>query len=313
MAPEIVRRTEYEGKPVDMWSLGILLYALLCGCFPFRAKAYPDLYRRIARGAFAMPEELSPQVKDLLRQLLTVEVDQRITAPSALRHAWLQSQLLASPNMDKLRRETTILISDKPADDLDEQVLSEMAAFGVSRDETIRLVLTKTHSSPATLYYLLLDMLVNRRRSSKRSNQTIGPSMQTPVLATGTTTQRPLSANYAGALANTSGNGVIKAVPAPMNRLQPSAQPTQPVQYDNLVEQQVAEQLANQQQQPFLERQEYRTRPKSASATQNRTITPPIGMIGSSIPTQIVQPVGGTAPAAQPPQQRPLSAYATRR
>ena len=50
MAPEIVRRMEYEGKPVDIWSLGILLYALLCGCFPFRAKSYPDLYRRIARG-----------------------------------------------------------------------------------------------------------------------------------------------------------------------------------------------------------------------------------------------------------------------
>ena len=74
MAPEIVRRTEYEGKPVDMWSLGILLYALLCGCFPFRAKSYPDLYRRIARGTFAIPEELSMPVKDLLRQLLTVEV-----------------------------------------------------------------------------------------------------------------------------------------------------------------------------------------------------------------------------------------------
>ena len=38
MAPEIVRRSEYEGKPVDIWSMGILLYALLCGCFPFRAK-----------------------------------------------------------------------------------------------------------------------------------------------------------------------------------------------------------------------------------------------------------------------------------
>ena len=38
------------GKAVDMWSMGILLYALLCGCFPFRAKSYPDLYRKIARG-----------------------------------------------------------------------------------------------------------------------------------------------------------------------------------------------------------------------------------------------------------------------
>jgi hypothetical protein len=48
---------------------GILLYALLCGCFPFRAKAYPDLYRRIARGTFPIPEELSAPVKDLLRQV----------------------------------------------------------------------------------------------------------------------------------------------------------------------------------------------------------------------------------------------------
>ena len=52
MAPEIVQRLEYEGKAVDMWSMGILMYALLCGCFPFRAKSYPDLYRRIARGTF---------------------------------------------------------------------------------------------------------------------------------------------------------------------------------------------------------------------------------------------------------------------
>ena len=50
MAPEIVRRAEYEGKPVDIWSMGILLYALLCGCFPFRAKAYPDLYRCVCCG-----------------------------------------------------------------------------------------------------------------------------------------------------------------------------------------------------------------------------------------------------------------------
>ena len=145
MAPEIVRRSEYEGKPVDIWSMGILLYALLCGCFPFRAKvchffhlkliqnsskldivfatkAYPDLYRRIARGTFAIPDELSAPVKDLLRQLLNVDAATRITAHAALRHPWLQSQLVNAPNIDKMRLESTILISDKPSDDLDDQV-----------------------------------------------------------------------------------------------------------------------------------------------------------------------------------------------
>jgi serine/threonine protein kinase len=123
MAPEIVRRLEYEGKPVDIWSMGILLYALLCGCFPFRAKSYPDLYRRIARGTFAIPEEFSPAVKDLLRQLLTVDVTQRINAQAVLRHPWLASQLAAAPDIPKLRKETAILISDKPDDDLDDATL----------------------------------------------------------------------------------------------------------------------------------------------------------------------------------------------
>lgn len=164
MAPEIVRRTEYEGKPVDMWSMGILLYALLCGCFPFRAKSYPDLYRRIARGTFAIPEELSVSVKDLLRQLLTVDVAQRITSHSAIRHPWLQMQLATSPDINKMRLETLILISDKPSDDIDEQTLAELEKFGITRDEVIRLILTKTHSSISTLYYLLLEITVTKRR-----------------------------------------------------------------------------------------------------------------------------------------------------
>jgi serine/threonine protein kinase len=61
-------------------------------------------------------------VKDLLRQLLNVDAATRITAHLALRHPWLQVQLLNAPNIDKMRLETTILISDKPSDDLDDQV-----------------------------------------------------------------------------------------------------------------------------------------------------------------------------------------------
>jgi len=176
MAPEIVRRTEYEGKPVDMWSMGILLYALLCGCFPFRAKSYPDLYRRIARGTFAIPEELSVSVKDLLRQLLTVDVAQRITSHAALRHPWLQMQLATSPDINKLRLETLILISDKPSDDIDEQTLAELERFGIMRDEVIRLILTKTHSAISSLYYLLLEITVTKRRILGKRGSHAAPS-----------------------------------------------------------------------------------------------------------------------------------------
>lgn len=161
---EIVRRVEYEGKPTDMWSMGILLYALLCGCFPFRAKTYPDLYRRIARGTFTVPDELSVSVRDLLRQLLNVEPTTRITAAAALRHPWLQSQFAQAADVNKLRLESTILVSDRATDDIDDVLLKQLVEFGLTENEVVQLVMSKTHTSITTLYYLMLELLVNERR-----------------------------------------------------------------------------------------------------------------------------------------------------
>jgi len=50
MAPELVRKSEYDGRQVDMWALGVLLYALLAGAFPFRGQNEKELYGKISRG-----------------------------------------------------------------------------------------------------------------------------------------------------------------------------------------------------------------------------------------------------------------------
>ena len=47
MAPEIVRKHDYDGKPVDMWALGVVLFVMLTGCFPFRGQNEKDLFTRI--------------------------------------------------------------------------------------------------------------------------------------------------------------------------------------------------------------------------------------------------------------------------
>ena len=47
MSPEIVQKRDYEGKPVDMWALGVLLFAMLTGTFPFRGISESDLYYKI--------------------------------------------------------------------------------------------------------------------------------------------------------------------------------------------------------------------------------------------------------------------------
>lgn len=89
MAPEIVKRKDYLGKPVDLWSAGVVLYALLCGRFPFSAKTYPELYKKIARGVYSLPDELSLSAKDLIRNLLVVDPERRYTLAQAQAHPWL--------------------------------------------------------------------------------------------------------------------------------------------------------------------------------------------------------------------------------
>lgn len=163
MAPEIVNRTEYEGPPVDLWAAGVLLYACLVGQFPFRAQTYPDLYRRIARGSYTIPDELSTSVKDLLHGLLVIDPLNRLTPSDVLKHSWLTVQVVNAPDMSRLRHDTYILISENPNDDIDSQAIAEIVRFGISREEVIRLVMTKTHSSVATLYYLFLHAIMTTR------------------------------------------------------------------------------------------------------------------------------------------------------
>ena len=191
-SPQIVRRTEYEGKPVDIWSLGVLLYALLFGCFPFRAKSYPDLYRRIARGTFTIPDDVSPCVRDLLLQLLEIDADRRITASYVLRHPWLQTCLIHTPDMRKLRLEIPFLISDRASDDLNDEVIKELEKFGLPREELIRLILSKLHSSMTTLYYLLLDIIVKNNKKKSIGNI---PHTTTSSSSSSTTTYNANNSN----------------------------------------------------------------------------------------------------------------------
>ena len=70
----------------------------------------------------SLTDEISTAGRDLLRQLLHIDPLQRMTAGAAMRHPWLAKQFAQAGDMNKLRLETTILISDRPTDDIDDQV-----------------------------------------------------------------------------------------------------------------------------------------------------------------------------------------------
>jgi len=91
MAPEIVARREYSGFGADIWAMGVLLHALLCGCFPFRGANDRDLYRKILRGVFHVPESVSPGPKTLLTKILTVDMASRPTVNDVLKDNWFSA------------------------------------------------------------------------------------------------------------------------------------------------------------------------------------------------------------------------------
>ncbi|CAM9413077.1 unnamed protein product [Chrysoparadoxa australica] len=95
VAPEILKHSEYTSS-VDMWSIGVIIYILLGGYPPFHDASQPRLFRKIRAGSFRFHPEywggVSNEAKDLIRRLLTVDPQKRLTAGQAVVHPWLLSK-----------------------------------------------------------------------------------------------------------------------------------------------------------------------------------------------------------------------------
>ena len=79
MAPEVVSRKDYYGQPADIWALGVLLYVMLCGCYPFKGSTERELFERIKLGSYAFPEGISDSAKALIKRLLDMDPYKRPT------------------------------------------------------------------------------------------------------------------------------------------------------------------------------------------------------------------------------------------
>ena len=90
LAPEIILDRGYQGFSADIWSLGILLYAMVQGTVPFKASNISDLHKRILKGDFDFPvDSVSPEVEDLIRKMIVLRPEKRITIPQILSHEWV--------------------------------------------------------------------------------------------------------------------------------------------------------------------------------------------------------------------------------
>lgn len=149
-APEVISGKLYAGPEVDIWSCGVILYALLCGTLPFDDEHVPTLFRKIKSGIFAIPEYLNKTVISLLCQMLQVDPMKRATIEEIKKHDWFQKDLPNYLFPSSIENDSNII---------DTLAVAEICEkFGVKEMEVHNALLSgDRHDQLAIAYHLIID------------------------------------------------------------------------------------------------------------------------------------------------------------
>ncbi|XP_047236589.1 calcium/calmodulin-dependent protein kinase (CaM kinase) II beta 1 isoform X20 [Girardinichthys multiradiatus] len=227
LSPEVLRKEAY-GKPVDIWACGVILYILLVGYPPFWDEDQHKLYQQIKAGAYDFPspewDTVTPEAKNLINQMLTINPAKRITAQEALKHPWVCQRSTVASMMH--RQETVECLKKFNARrKLKGAILTTML---VSRNFSAKTLLNKKadvkkRKSSSTVQYMepqttVIHNPVDRtKESSDSSNTTVededvkGKSLDSSSLkAQSSTSSQPDSTQGSSAAAHSRKQEIIK-------------------------------------------------------------------------------------------------------
>ncbi|XP_060808995.1 serine/threonine-protein kinase BRSK2 [Amyelois transitella] len=173
--PEVIRGEKYDGRRADVWSCGVILYALLVGALPFDDDNLRQLLEKVKRGVFHVPHFVPPDCQQLLRGMIEVNPEKRMTLAEITRHPWvtaggrgeLEQEL---PMMEVVQ--TRVLPS---AEAIDPDVLQAICSLGCfkQRDKLIQELLSPHHNTEKVIYFLLLE---RKRRRPARDDEPRPPA-----------------------------------------------------------------------------------------------------------------------------------------
>ncbi|XP_032423476.1 serine/threonine-protein kinase SIK1 [Xiphophorus hellerii] len=165
-APEVFEGKEYEGPQLDIWSLGVVLYVLVCGSLPFDAPSLPALRQRVTEGRFRIPFFMSQDCENLIRKMLVVDPAKRISVTQIKQHRWM----LADPSAAHQTLSHSLTEYNSNLGDYSEPVLGIMNTLGIDRQRTIESLQSSSYNHFSAIYYLLLER-VQEHRAQQLSRQ----------------------------------------------------------------------------------------------------------------------------------------------
>lgn len=122
VAPEVLKKKGYDGSKADIWSCGVILYALLCGYLPFQGENVMRIYSKSFKADYAIPDWISPEAKNLISKLLVVDPEKRYSIDEIMRDPWFEigfMRPLAFSMKASAVDDTVIDFNDDVVEDLD--------------------------------------------------------------------------------------------------------------------------------------------------------------------------------------------------
>eukprot|EP00933_Yihiella_yeosuensis_P071581 TRINITY_DN7978_c0_g5_i1.p1 TRINITY_DN7978_c0_g5~~TRINITY_DN7978_c0_g5_i1.p1 ORF type:complete len:825 (+),score=159.10 TRINITY_DN7978_c0_g5_i1:186-2660(+) len=147
-APEMVAGQRYVPSRCDVWSCGVILFALVCGYLPFEDQNTAALYRKILNADYQAPKFITDSVRDLIARMLNTDPEQRFTIPKIRIHAWYRQCPEASQSFSA---------NDYGERVLEEDVLEQLDRFGFPREYAVKCLQMSKHNHVTTTYHLLAE------------------------------------------------------------------------------------------------------------------------------------------------------------
>lgn len=160
-APEVFEGKKYSGPQIDIWSLGVVLYVLVCGALPFDGQNLQMLRVRVLSGRFRIPFFMSSECENLIRRMLVLEPGKRYTMAQIKKHQWMQMD----GGAPKPSPTSPIMGYGPKVGEHNEQILRLMQSLGINQQKTTESLKNDAYDHYTAIYYLLLERLKSHRSS----------------------------------------------------------------------------------------------------------------------------------------------------
>nr|XP_046214062.1 serine/threonine-protein kinase BRSK2 isoform X4 [Oncorhynchus gorbuscha] len=171
--PEVIRGEKYDGRKADVWSCGVILFALLVGALPFDDDNLRNLLEKVKLGVFHMPHFIPPDCQNLLQGMIEVDATKRLTLEHIQKHNWyIGGKNEPEPEQPVPRK---VAVRSLPStDDIDPDVLDSMHSLGCFRDKNklMKDLLSDEDNQEKMIYFLLLD---RKERYPSHEDQNLPP------------------------------------------------------------------------------------------------------------------------------------------